>query len=257
MNSPMNFIDPNGMYPDSWQRPGETAVAYSIRMNSPELYNMMYSDGGGGAGGLSWNYVVNSVLSGNFSNINAGHYTSDGSYYSLDQITINAISKNGWTLNNPGSNHFNKWFDHYEVEITSVSASVDGGRDWQSDAISQTNGMLLTTDKLFNGAGYAAGAVGAIQIGMLEYRMSLPLPAKTGSFSQFSAAYKGLGYTSRTLGRIRYTGAGVGFIMDINAVRTGEISIGRFGYRTGSIGTAIASKAFKIPGLLPKILCKP
>ena len=47
----MNFIDPDGMYPDSWQRPGETAVAYSIRMNSPELYNMMYSDGGGGSGG--------------------------------------------------------------------------------------------------------------------------------------------------------------------------------------------------------------
>ena len=51
MNSPANYIDPNGMYPDSWQRPGETAVAYNIRMNSPELYNMMYSDGGGGSGG--------------------------------------------------------------------------------------------------------------------------------------------------------------------------------------------------------------
>jgi len=50
-NSPINYIDPNGMYPDSWQRPGETVVAYNIRMNSPELYNMMYSDGGGGSGG--------------------------------------------------------------------------------------------------------------------------------------------------------------------------------------------------------------
>jgi RHS repeat-associated protein len=50
-NSPINYIDPNGMYPDSWQRPGETVVAYNIRMNSPELYNMMYSDGVGGSGG--------------------------------------------------------------------------------------------------------------------------------------------------------------------------------------------------------------
>ena len=61
----MNYTDPNGMYPDSWQRPGETAVAYSIRMNSPELYKMMYSDGGGGGSG-GWSYVDDGVALSNY-----------------------------------------------------------------------------------------------------------------------------------------------------------------------------------------------
>ena len=52
MNSPMNFIDPNGMYPDSWQRPGETAVQYEMRMYSPELYDLINLGGVGiGCGG--------------------------------------------------------------------------------------------------------------------------------------------------------------------------------------------------------------
>ena len=51
MNSPANYIDPNGTVPWSWQRNGETAVQYSMRMYNQDMYDMMYSDGGGGSGG--------------------------------------------------------------------------------------------------------------------------------------------------------------------------------------------------------------
>ena len=53
MNSPANYIDPNGMMPWSWQRNGETAVQYSMRMHNQDMYDMMYLGsvgiGGGGA----------------------------------------------------------------------------------------------------------------------------------------------------------------------------------------------------------------
>ena len=51
MNSPANYIDPNGMIPWSWQRNGETAVQYSMRMYNQDMYDMMYLGGVGIGGG--------------------------------------------------------------------------------------------------------------------------------------------------------------------------------------------------------------
>ena len=51
MNSPANYIDPNGTVPWSWQRNGETAVQYSMRMYNQDMYDMMYLGGVGIGGG--------------------------------------------------------------------------------------------------------------------------------------------------------------------------------------------------------------
>ena len=91
-----------------------------------------------------------------------------------------------------------------------------------------------------NAASYGSGVIGLTQIGMLEYRMSLPLSSKIGTFSRFSATYGSLG---RFSGRLGTAGALVGVGFNINALSTGEIGAGRFGYRLGSLGVSIGTGA--------------
>jgi hypothetical protein len=93
-------------------------------------------------------------------------------------------------------------------------------------------------------AGYAEGAIGAGQIAMLSYRQSLSISSKIGTFGSFSSTYRALGITCKVLGRIGYVGAVTNTIVDFNSMQSGEISGGRFAYRTagtlGSIGGSIA-----------------
>lgn len=93
------------------------------------------------------------------------------------------------------------------------------------------------------GADYASGVIGLTQIGMLEYRMSLPLSSKIGTFSSFSTTYRGLGVASKTLGRVGYAGGGIGVYLDYKSLQSGEIGLGRLGYRTGSLGASIYTGA--------------
>lgn len=75
---------------------------------------------------------------------------------------------------------------------------------------------------------------------MLEYRKSLFILNKIGTFEKFSSLYRGLGKFG---GRMGYAGAGISFISDISELRTGEIGLGRFFYRFGSIGAAAGTGA--------------
>lgn len=93
------------------------------------------------------------------------------------------------------------------------------------------------------GADYASVVIGLIQIGMLEYRMSLPLSSKIGTFSSFSNIYRDLGVASKTLGGVGYVGGGIGVYLDYKSLQSGEISLGRFGYRTGSLVASIYTGA--------------
>jgi len=94
----------------------------------------------------------------------------------------------------------------------------------------------MAIDDVGNAGSYASGAIGLTQIGMLEYRMALPLSSKIGTFGRFSSTYSSLG---RFGGRLGTAGALVGVGYNINALSTGEIGTGRFVYRTGSIGASI------------------
>ncbi|WP_439481639.1 DUF6443 domain-containing protein [Cyclobacterium plantarum] len=93
------------------------------------------------------------------------------------------------------------------------------------------------------GADYTAGALGLAQAGILEYRRSLPLSEKIGTLNNFSRIYMGLGIGSRILGRVGYTGAGLGVYLDYKSMKRGEISKGRFSYRTGGLAVSIFTGA--------------
>ena len=108
----------------------------------------------------------------------------------------------------------------------------------------QSGGGLSSTNDWLGYAGYAEGAIGAGQIGMLGYRQSLSISSRIGTFGSFSSTYRALGITGKVLVRIGYVGAVTNTIVDFNSMQSGEIGCGRFAYRTagtlGSIGGSIA-----------------
>ncbi len=129
-------------------------------------------------------------------------------------------------------------------EVT-VTASKFEGEEMNADTPLELGNRanLRALKDIGTGADYAAGVIGLTQAGMLEYRMSLPLSSKIGTFSSFSRTYQGLGVASKTLGRVGYAAAGVGVYLDYKSMKSGEISIGRFGYRTGSLGASVGTGA--------------
>ncbi|EOZ96875.1 ATP binding protein [Indibacter alkaliphilus LW1] len=129
-------------------------------------------------------------------------------------------------------------------EVT-VTASRSGNEGMSLNSPSQFGGgvNLGPLKDIGSGADYASGVIGLTQVGMLEYRMSLPVSNKIGTFSSFSRTYQGLGVASKTLGRVGYAGAGVGVYLDYKSMQSGEISAGRFGYRTGSLGVSVGTGA--------------
>jgi hypothetical protein len=78
---------------------------------------------------------------------------------------------------------------------------------------------------------------------MLKYRMSLPISSKIGTLSSFSTTYRGLGVASKSLGFVGYAGGLSVVYLDFISLQSGEIGLGRFGYRTGSFGLSIYTGA--------------
>lgn len=94
---------------------------------------------------------------------------------------------------------------------------------------------------MLQGAGNAEGAVGAVQIAMLEYRKAFPT---VGTFKQFSTAYRPFGVLRRVLGPLGNLGTVVGVGMDYQAMRNGEIGTGRFAWRIGGAAASIGTSAY-------------
>lgn len=107
------------------------------------------------------------------------------------------------------------------------------------------DGMNLADVKnLTDGAGYASGVAGATQLGMIQYRNSLSLSSKIGTFSKFFTTYKGVGVTSKFLGNTAtYVGAPISVGLDYRAYNNGEIGIRRLSYRTTGTASSIATGA--------------
>ena len=124
--------------------------------------------------------------------------------------------------------------------VTSLSESVDASSNVSGISIATNSGdgwhAPMAIDDVGNAASYASGAIGLTQIGMLEYRMSLPIMSKVGTFSSFASKYGTFGKFGGGLG---YAGAGISLISNISEVRSGEIGLGRFSYRLGSLGASI------------------
>lgn len=111
----------------------------------------------------------------------------------------------------------------------------------RGESATNSGGFLRS---LGDGMSYFSGIIGITQIGMLEYRMSLPIMSKVGTFSNFVFKYGALGKFG---GGLSYVGAGVSLISNISEVRSGGIGLTRFSYRTGSIVTSLLT-GFMIGG---------
>lgn len=187
---------------------------------------------------------------------NVGYNSSEGSFHNIGnsgniyhrnqfdpaQNAVNSINEmRNFHAYSQGSQA--QWNNHINHSISNVSlslpaydlAATNGGGDWHPP---------MALKEVGSAASYASGAIGLTQIGMLEYRMSLPIMSKIGTFGTFSSTYRGLGVASKTLGRTAtYIGAPLSIGLDYSAYRSGDISLGRFGYRTGSLGVSIGTGA--------------
>ncbi len=115
---------------------------------------------------------------------------------------------------------------------SSVSPSISDNSS--SDA-------LESIKKVNTGASLIPSAVGATQIGILEYRKSLPIMNKVGTLGKYNSAFKGLGLVNRTAGRsLTIITAPISIGLDYHEYKNNKISASRFGYRTGSLGVSIA-----------------
>jgi hypothetical protein len=86
---------------------------------------------------------------------------------------------------------------------------------------------VQNTSNLLTSAGYASGGMGAAQIGMMEYRKSLPYSSKIGTFSRFSAVYSNIGLVSRGLGAAAGAGSVISVGIDGYDVYSGNLSLER------------------------------
>jgi hypothetical protein len=94
-----------------------------------------------------------------------------------------------------------------------------------------------------NGSGYASAGLGAIQIGMSEYRSSLSIHSKVGTFSRFRISYTALGTTGKILGRAGNAGAVAGAILDYRELKANKISPSRFTFRLTGAASSILGGA--------------
>lgn len=100
--------------------------------------------------------------------------------------------------------------------------------------------LFNTANRGLEGAGYLSGGIGAIQVGMLEYRTSLPITSKIGTFASYSSTYRILGATSKGLGAAAtYVGAPLSVYSDVKLLESNEIGLGRFTYRQIGLGSSI------------------
>jgi hypothetical protein len=75
---------------------------------------------------------------------------------------------------------------------------------------------------------------------MMQHRQSLSINAKIGTFSRFSSTYRTLGYANKILGPgATYVGAPLSIGLDYHSMSKGEISTGRFAYRTTGVLSSV------------------
>jgi hypothetical protein len=114
-----------------------------------------------------------------------------------------------------------------------------------------SGGGLGTANDWLGYAGYGEAGLSGVQMGMIEYRQSLSISSKIGTFSNFSTAYRALGTTGKVLGgAATYVGAPLNTYMDYKSMQSGEIGGGRFSYRTAGTAVGIGVGAYfgAIPG---------
>jgi hypothetical protein len=112
--------------------------------------------------------------------------------------------------------------------------------------INRTNALLGLTEM-------AEFGIKITQEGMLDYRQSLSVTEKIGTFARFKATYKAFGFAGKLIGGAgTYVAAPVSVYSDYQSMQGGEIGAGRFTYRTAGTAGGIAVGAYF--GTVPAIV---
>ena len=124
-------------------------------------------------------------------------------------------------------------FDQYWSSTFDVSIGVSTYFNVQS---------LTKVQEYAEGAGYASEFAGLVQIRLLSYRKSLTIHEKINSAVRFYPLYRGLGTFTKVFRMASPIAISTGTVMNAYEFYTGDISTGRFAYRTlGTGATAVAT----------------
>ncbi|OJW17962.1 MAG: hypothetical protein BGO48_15380 [Mucilaginibacter sp. 44-25] len=142
-------------------------------------------------------------------------------------------------------------------EVITIGSLLPGDGSKRSGGIitdlSANPEKLNTANNWLGYAGYGEATFKVTQIGMLEYRQTLSITSKIGTFSNFSGTYKAFGITGKVLGgAATYIGAPLNTYIDLKSMQNGEIGLGRFSYRTTStfLGIGVGYYFGPIPGAI-------
>jgi hypothetical protein len=234
-NNPVNLVDTFGLDPSDsvkddhdisyyWRSDGHGGWI-AINRGEPNTWNTSeYNYNGGMVPGLTFDQWLEQI------NKQMNYITrTEGSKAGIladENSCIYILMNNVGDFNSilAGMNDF---IFRYSNSFGSQNAVNLGGAGFSIGISLKTTGNI---------ASYSSGFLGLLQIGMIEYRMALPLSSKIGTFSRFSITYSGLSTFS---GRLSFAGALIGIGSNINELNSGKIGVGRFTYRNSSIITSM------------------
>jgi RHS repeat-associated protein len=264
-NSPLSYTDPSGEIAGWAVSLIATAASYLINAGVNQSWNpnewssgmvgfgVGYGGGGGymvGGGNIGGNYSVMAGGGGN-GNYQYGFQAGPGlagtsqvqpaGTVNINMNTVN--SRANWRpmhMGGPSNQDYIAWL----TDDSDMSGATAGGGvgDPPGDypVVIRRNPLEpRTLNSAGAVAGYFSGGLGLGQMGMLDYRRSLSIHQRVNTSATFYPAYRGLGIASKTLGRAGNLGSGIGFYLDTRSFATGEISLGRYAYRTGGLGLSV------------------
>lgn len=176
---------------------------------------------------------------GNTGDLNVSTIDEDGN--TLDSVTVN--SKQGVDIHADGTIDKNNLETPGNGELSLETAENNSGLN-SNDPPSRWQKIFKSFRQTADISTYLSGLSGTAQIGMLEYRKSLPIENKIGTFSKFSSNYRGIGGITKVGGSIGYVASIGAVAYDYTEMTSGNISQTRFAFRTtsvfASLGTSIA-----------------
>ena len=242
LNNPLIYTDPDGEF--AWLAAGIFAAftyfktAYDNR--NPETGKWAWNPKSWFGKDKNTTVIVGINTNTSFSNVTGFTGVGVGPY--MPAVAVNSNNGVGFGVYTPQGADFVYPGVKQRADYSVVNSAINDARKY--GPLGQGDNYLGTANNWLNGAGYLSGGIGAFQIGMLDYRSSLSLSSKIGTFSKFSSTYRLLGTTEKILGGAStYVGAPLSIGLDYSAMQNGQISDGLFAYRTTGTLSSIGGGA--------------